>query len=200
MNDENSKTLQSYESKFVEYVTVTINTVQGSMKEWLDDATKGLPLDADILEVGSGSGRDAKYLHSKGYTVHCSDVPEGFLTILKAQGFDTRRLNVVTDGIDGIYDLVLANAVLLHFTDADMESVLSKVYNALSSNGRLAFSLMKGEGSQWTDNKIGASRYFNYWQQDELTELLHKTGFKTVDIKLTTNSKGVEWLMVVAAK
>ena len=200
MTDENSKTLEAYESKFVEYVTVTIDTVQGSMKEWLDAAVKGLPFDAEILEIGSGSGRDAKYLQSQGYAVHCSDVPKGFLAILEAQGFDTQQLNIVTDEIKGSYDLVLANAVLLHFTDDDMHNVLRKIYASLHPNGRLAFSLMKGKGSRWTDNKIDAPRYFNYWEQDELEKLLRKIGFKNVDIQIATNSKGVEWLMVVTSK
>ena len=200
MNEENDRTIKSYESRYVEYVTATVNTVQGPMKEWLDNAVEGLSSDADIFEIGSGFGRDAKYLQSKGYTVHCTDVTEGFITILKAQGLDTQHLNVLTDEIMGEYDLVLANAVLLHFTDKDMIQVLRKIYEALKPDGRFAFSVKRGDGDEWSDNKTGLPRYFNYWQPEELVELLGAAGFKTVDIKKVAKGEGSEWLMVTTSK
>ena len=200
MNDENDRTIKSYESRYVEYVTATVNTVQGPMKEWLDNAVEGLFSDAGIFEIGSGFGRDAKYLQTKGYTVHCTDVTEGFITILKAQGLDTQYLNVLTDEIMGEYDLILANAVLLHFTDKDMIQVLRKIYEALKPDGRFAFSVKRGDGDEWSDNKTGLPRYFNYWQPEELIELLGAAGFKTVDIKKVAKSEGNEWLMVTTSK
>ena len=40
---------------------------------------EGLPRDAKIFEVGSASGRDAKYLHSLGYNnITVSDVADYF--------------------------------------------------------------------------------------------------------------------------
>ena len=198
MDDENARTIKSYESRYVEYTTATVNTVQGPMKEWLDSVVEELPLDAEIFEIGSGFGRNAKYLEAKGYTVHCSDATEGFITILKAQGFDTQHLNALTDEIMGEYDLILANAVLLHFTDKDTTQVLRKIYQALKPGGRFVFSLKRGDGDEWSDSKVGLPRYFNYWQPEELTELLDTTGFKSVDIKRDAKGEGSEWLMVTA--
>jgi len=200
MSDENSRTIDSYESRFNEYVAATTSTVQGPMKQWLDDAVKELPLDAKILEIGSGFGRDAQYLQSQGYAVECTDATKSFITILEARGFDAHELNVITDKIPGMYDLVLANAVLLHFTNDEVMGVLKKIYDALNPSGKFAFSVIEGEGEQWTDGKIGLPRYFNYWCETQLNSLLKDAGYKKVTVKVAGRPDDKKWLMVTAYK
>lgn len=199
MSSENSKTIDSYESRFGEYVAATVQTVQGPMKEWLDASVAGLPLDAQILELGSGFGRDAKYLQSKGYKLNCSDATKSFITILKARGFNTRELNIITDDIVGEYDSVIANAVLLHFTNDEVEVVLNKIHDALKPSGRFSFTLIEGKGDTWTDSKLGLPRYFNYWDELEVRSLLEATGYHHIIIKSIGKPDDKKWLMVTAS-
>lgn len=201
MSSENSQTIDSYESRFGEYISATIHTVQGPMKKWLDASVEGLPLDAQILELGSGFGRDAKYLQSKGYVLECSDATKSFITILIAQGFKTRQLNAITDDIKGQYDSIIANAVVLHFTDDEAETVVNKVYGALKPSGRFAFTVIKGEGDEWTDGKLGLPRYFNYWSEQDLTNLLQAAGYRNTVIETVgKDGGGKKWLMVTTYK
>jgi len=200
MSNENSRTIDSYESRFGEYVAATVQTVQGPMKKWLDASVEGLPLDAQILELGSGFGRDAKYLQFKGYMLECSDATKNFIALLEAQGFNTRQLNAINDPIEGDYDAIIANAVLLHFTDSETQTVLKKVYEALNTSGRFAFTVIKGEGEEWTDSKMGLPRYFNYWSEQELRQLLELTGYHKVHVDTVGKPGGKEWLMLTAYK
>jgi len=70
----NQKTIDTYKSKFNEYVQGTTKAVSGDAKKWIDDSLEGLDHSTTILELGSGFGRDADYISSCGYTVKCSDV------------------------------------------------------------------------------------------------------------------------------
>jgi len=199
MSNENNRTIQSYEARSSEYLAGTVQEVVGPMKKWLDHSLEGLPYDAQIFEIGSGTGRDAEYLQSQGYAVHCSDATQSFVDILSAKGLSVRSLNIITDSIEGNYDAIIANAVLLHFTDEETQLVLHKVLNALNDSGRFAFSVKVGEGDAWTDGKIGLPRYFNFWDEETLRLLLDEVGFRSVSV-VTTGKAQNTWLMVTAYK
>lgn len=199
MSHANQKTVRVYEDHVEEYIATTPHQVVGVVKEWLDEATSGLPKDALILEIGSGFGRDADYLQNLGYKVQCSDAAESFVKLLQQQGFEVRKLNVVTDDLGGRYDLVLANAVLLHFTRADTKLVLQKVNKALKNGGRFAFTLKQGKGAEWRGNK-GAPRYFCYWTEAQLGRILKNTGFTPLSIKADRAMNNSVWVQVVATK
>lgn len=199
MTGSNSETLASYQDRVQQYVDGTAQEVFGAAKAWIDRALDGLATDARILELGSAFGRDAAYMAAKGFTVECSDAVPGFVALLREKGFAARRLNLLTDAVDGPYDLILANAVLLHFTRAEFAAVLTKLAAALNPGGRLAFSLKKGLGEAWSDAKIGAPRYFCYWDCETLEPALSEAGLAHWDLReeMTERAHG-EWLFLIA--
>jgi len=195
----NQQTLDAYQDRLQAYVAGTAKTVSGESQQWLDAALGGLPPTARLLELGSAFGRDAAYIAAQGYAIECSDAVPGFVTLLQSQGFNARRLNVLTDDVGDGYHLILANAVLLHFTRRELPLVLSKVRRALAPNGRLAFSLKQGEGEGWSDAKLGAPRFFCYWQPAELEPELRQAGFTHWQIHAThTGRAHADWLFVIA--
>jgi 2-polyprenyl-3-methyl-5-hydroxy-6-metoxy-1,4-benzoquinol methylase len=200
MNDSNQQTIQSYEAHVQEYINGTVQDVGGVVKEWLDEALAGLPKDAAILEFGSAFGRDAAYMQNMGYTVQCTDATQAFVDLLKQKGFDARLLNAITDNIDGSYDFVLANAVLLHFTRKETAQVLKKVLNALNDGGTFAFTLKQGEGEKWSEEKLGAPRYFCYWTEEQVRQLLEDSGFSDVKVTGDRATANATWLQVIARK
>lgn len=200
MSDTNDKTVQSYDAHIQEYIDGTPQVVQGFVKDWIDTVLAGLPKDAKILEFGSAFGRDADYIESKGYKVQRTDVTPGFVKLLQSQGHQASILNAITDDLGGPYDLVFADAVLLHFTRDEARTVISKVFNALADNGRFAFSLKQGEGESWSEDKLGAPRYFCYWTKDTIEPLVNKAGFGKVKINDDYNGSTARWLHVIADK
>lgn len=193
----NDATIASYEKNAGRYAAATGMVVHEVLGKWLDAAVEGLHVDANIFEIGSGAGRDAHYLQSKGYKVHCSDATKAFLAQLSDSGLSADYFNVLTDAFTQKYDLILADAVFLHMTSDQLPGVLRKVSGALGEGGRLAMTLKEGEGEEWTDKKLGHPRYFCYWTEASITDLLSKTGFQVVSVS-KSGSANARWLNIIA--
>lgn len=200
MTDSNQQTIQSYEAHVQEYINGTPQDVSGIVKEWLDEAIANLPKDARILEFGSAFGRDVTYLQDLGYKVECTDATKAFVDLLKQKGFNARQLNAITDDLGGPYDFVLANAVLLHFTRDETKQVLQKVFDTLNPGGTFAFTLKQGEGEKWSEDKLGAPRYFCFWTEDQIRQLVEATGFADVKVSGDKATARAEWVQVIARK
>lgn len=201
MNDANKRTLASYEAHIQEYNDGTPQEVSEGVKGWIDQMLDEVPKDASIVEIGSAFGRDANYIEGKGYEVQRTDATHGFVELLSSQGYSAKDFNLITDEFDKSYDVVFADAVLLHFTREELELALGKVYTALTSGGRFAFSLKQGEGERWSEDKLGSPRFFCYWTKAHITEVLERTGF--IHTVITTSEFGTnnpQWLHIIASK
>ncbi|HLN23263.1 MAG TPA: methyltransferase domain-containing protein [Patescibacteria group bacterium] len=199
MNDSNSETLRSYDGRVQEYIDGTAQTVSGAAKEWIDAALSGLPAEAKLVELGSAFGRDAAYIAAQGFAVECTDAVPGFVSQLQDRGFTARRFNVLTEDLGDRYDLILANAVLLHFDRREFSFVLKKLLRSLNSGGRFAFSLKRGQGESWSSEKISAPRFFCYWEREDLEPLLRDAGFAGWNIEAAQTTRAhVDWLFVIA--
>lgn len=199
MNNDNDKTLQSYNDHIVEYVASMAPTMNADSKTWIDQALTLIPDDGTILELGSGAGRDAEYITSKGYEVIATDAAPGFVMLLSQAGLNARLLNALTDDYGSGYDMILADAVLLHFELDEVQKVFNKTLASLKPEGIFVFSLKQGSGSEWSQEKINAPRYFRYWERPELEAVVTKAGFEIVAIT-TATSRSASWLQVIAKK
>jgi SAM-dependent methyltransferase len=199
---DNQTTLQSYDSNIQAYFDATPGQVSGHVKIWIDLALSHTPKELPILELGSGTGRDASYIEGRGYQVVCSDAASGFVERLREGGHDTRMLNTLTDDLGGPYGLILANAVFVHFTPAQTQSVLRKCHEALGPNGLLAISVKQGSGSEWQNAKLSAPRFFQYWDITTLSALLERHNFRILSVKDVPSSSrpGVIWLHFITQK
>ena len=202
MSSVNQKTLLTYENRYQAYIENTVPEVSGGLKAWLDEALEGLPFDAKIMEIGSGDGRDASYIEGLGYDVECTDAAQAFVNVLLDKGFNAHLHNAILDPIIGSFDLIFANAVLVHFTREETILVTSKVQTALKPRGRFAFSLKKGRGERWTTDKIDAPRFYQFWTRKRVEQLLKNTGFSYWTIGEDSSGRGGsdEWLQVIAYK
>ena len=201
MEDTNKKTIESYELGINDYIQNTPNKRGAAVEYWIDKSIQNLNPDAKILEIGSAYGRDAKIIEEKGFCVEKTDATKGFVDILQKDDPTARVLNIITDEIRNNYDLIIANAVLLHFNDTELHSVIHKVFNALKPGGIFSFTVKQGEGETWQNNKSMGPRFFNYWSKDGIVTLLTDAGF--VDIDAWTDSSdgsSATWIMVIATK
>ena len=199
MTGANSETLRSYEARVAEYVEGTASEVAGAAKLWIDAVLAGLPTEARIVEMGSAFGRDAAYMESKGFAVECTDAVAGFVAELHARGFAARQFNLLNDELARGYDLIFANAAFLHFNRSDFAFVLAKLVGSLGRGGCCAFSLKRGQGEGWSQEKIGAPRYFCYWERDELEPFLRAAGFARWSVEVAHTARAhADWLFVTA--
>jgi hypothetical protein len=174
----NKITLESYNLNVDAYIAGTPAQVSGGFKTWIDATVALMHSDARIIEIGSGCGRDAAYIESQGFTVERTDAAQGFVTLLQEQGYNVRSFNILTDDFVASYDLVYAAGVFLHFTPAEFTHALIKIHGSLTLSGIISFSVKEGVGEEWDTRKLGSPRYFCYWTQQSIAELLCKTGFE----------------------
>ncbi|MGO9483504.1 MAG: class I SAM-dependent methyltransferase [Rhodomicrobium sp.] len=199
MSASNSETLRSYSERVHEYIEGTSKTLPGGTKDWIDAALVKLTPEAKIIELGSAFGRDAAYIAAKGFDVECSDAVEGFVSHLRTLGFKARLYNALTDELEQTYDLILANAVFHHFDRAEFALVLKKLRYSLNKGGHIAFSLKRGTGEVWSTEKIGAPRYFCYWEKQELEPILADATYaQWTIVETATERTHAEWLYIIA--
>jgi predicted TPR repeat methyltransferase len=200
IQNDNKATLAAYQAKTQVYID---NTPLGDehLLRWLNEVLELVPHKGTIFEIGSGLGRDAEYIRSRGFSITCSDAVPNFLEIVQSKGFATCSLNILTDDIQGQYDLVLANAVLPHFAPAEVSLILDKVHKALNKEGYFAFSLKEGSGAVWSDEKLGKPRYFHYWQLEPFKNLVARHGFKWISMsECYTSYNSLNWMLITIRK
>jgi 2-polyprenyl-3-methyl-5-hydroxy-6-metoxy-1,4-benzoquinol methylase len=203
MSKTNEQTVDTYNKTVEKYIVTSPQVVDGDLKRWLDDNLAKLKTDAKILKIGSGSGKDADYFASKGYSVECTDASQSFVEYLQKKGRPARLLNALTDDLGSNYDMVFADAVLLHFTREEVKNVLQKIYQALKPGGLLLFSLKAGEGEEITERKLDSTRFFCFWQQDAIEEFLQAVGYADIETRIIDDYRGEtrpDWLLISAVK
>lgn len=196
MSEANQKTLATYNNGVENYVNGTPQFTDGFQKKWLDSVFSDVPKDASILELGSAFGRDARYLKDLGYDLELTDASESFVSYLNKHDFNASVLDIVSDRPQKQYDVVLACAVFLHFTDEDFRKALANVESALLPGGKFVFSLKIGDGEAWSQEKMNAPRYFNYWREAGVEHELKRVGMELVDAQDSDD----KWLLLTAMR
>ncbi len=202
MTNTNQITLETYNKSVDEYIKTTPPKVDGHIKVWLDKCITMLQPDARIVEIGVGHGKDSDYLEENGFTIERTDASTAFVEYQIQNGHDAKLINVLTDDLVGPYDMVLADAVWLHFNPAEAELATKKVYESLAPEGIFALTLKQGDGEEITDRKLNSTRYFRYWQEEDARKLLETAGFEVIDIVQATDYRTDRpgWLLIIAKK
>lgn len=188
-------TIDAYEQKASLYRERTVPTMPPDLIQWINTAISDLGNTAKIFEIGSGTGRDATYLKQQGFSVQVSDVASSFITMLQEDGWDAVSFDVVKDELEGDWDLVFADAVLLHLPRVEFSAALKKVHAGLNEDGRFAFTLKSGTGEAYSSEKLGIPRFFCYWQANEVELQLREAGYSS-----WTFTEHPGWIHVVASK
>lgn len=197
----NDLTLEVYAANAKKYIANTPTEATESEKAWIQEALNMIPRDGRILEIGSGSGRDPRYIRSLGYNIEPTDAVQSFVDRLRSEDFPARRLNVLKQDLGIDYDMVFANAVLVHFTADETAALLDKIHVALNDDGIFAFRVKGGDGAGWSDVKLGVPRFFQYWQKPELRRLVEQHGFEIAAIGDGQSTRNTfNWILVIVRK
>jgi 2-polyprenyl-3-methyl-5-hydroxy-6-metoxy-1,4-benzoquinol methylase len=201
----NQQTLAVYNEEaltWIENTPARYLPYHAQMLHWIDTALEGLNPGGKILEIGSATPRDARYMYSKGFTVQCSDATPAFVSFLRQQGEDAINLDIINDSVGSTdYDLIFANAVVPHFTEADFALVLDKIKAMLRPGKFFAFNAKQGNGEKWIlEKKVHGKRYAHYWQPYAICKVINEFGFKVVFIQ--TGAPGDlgshKWINIIA--
>lgn len=118
--------------------------------DWLTDLLPSQP--ATILDVGSGSGRDAAWLAYKGHHVVAVE-PSFRLQTIARERHNVPRIQWISDSLPGLkrtfrtglaFDVILVSAVWMHVAPSDRARAFRKLITLLKAGGVLAITLRSG--------------------------------------------------------
>jgi SAM-dependent methyltransferase len=202
-------------------VAATVRAYDGAAAEYRDSTARlpdpvaaaigrfaaVLPHGARVLEIGSGSGRDAAALEAAGLRVRRTDVTPAFVEMMRADGYEADVLDPLDDDLadpaapDAPYDAVWANACLLHVSRDDLPTVLSRLADATRPGGLLYASLKEGDGEAWSvHGRVPSPRHFTYWREQPLRALLAPAGWSVQHVARDDAPGGEAWLEILATR
>ncbi|KAL0239270.1 hypothetical protein PCE1_004958 [Barthelona sp. PCE] len=107
---------------------------------------------ASVLELGSGPGKDAQIMTTKGYQVSVSDYSSEFLSRLHDNypGIFAEYLQIDATNIisEEKYDCIYSNKVLHFLTDEQLEQSINSQLRCLSTAGIVCHTFWRGEGTE----------------------------------------------------
>jgi len=173
-------TIQTYNKYSQIYDQEVIEFWDNFPKTTVDEFCKGLN-GKRVLDLGSGSGRDALILKDKGLEVVCLDASPEMVKITNQLGFETIEADFSNLKLDNnSFDGVWAYTSLLHIKKEEVQEVLKEIYKAIKPDGIFLVGLIEGvfEGDVERENMPGEKRYFRYYKEDEIKEMVEELGFR----------------------
>ena len=85
----NRRTIEVYDRSFGEYLKktpLTYNETHIPLLRWINKSISFIPRNGKVFEIGTGPGRDATYMESRGYSVLRSDASQAFVSHLRRSG------------------------------------------------------------------------------------------------------------------
>jgi 2-polyprenyl-3-methyl-5-hydroxy-6-metoxy-1,4-benzoquinol methylase len=119
---------------------------RGNQESYADNYRDLLPADtgARILEIGCGAGQLLYYIRSEGYkNIEGVDIGSSQIGILEDMGIKGSVIQSIPAFMadkERVYDLIIMNYVIEHFTKEELWENLQAVHKALKSGGRFVFS------------------------------------------------------------
>lgn len=175
-------TIASYDKYAHAYDEEVIEFWQQFPKIFLEKFADLLP-GKRVLNVGSGSGRDALLLRDLGLDVVCVDASKSMIAITTELGFESHladftQLQFPAASFDGIW----AYTSLIHTPKEEAREVIRRLRALLKPGGGFAFGAIAGDTAGMVERSSmpGASRYFKLYQPQEARELIEPLGFSLV--------------------
>ncbi|MDO4507829.1 MAG: methyltransferase domain-containing protein [Candidatus Saccharibacteria bacterium] len=218
MSLENKKTLEVYDRMAKNYIASTIKhdevdpakaaRKREKLEGLIRESFGGFPEGAKFFEIGCADGTVSKFVEGLGFKATASDVAEDFVKAAREIGLEAIRFNALGDEFPEKYNGILAWRVFVHFTEEDAEKVIRKVYDALEDDGVFVFNAInrdfKEVDREWVDFSgdyhMGAERYYNYFRQETLDEIIGEAGFKFERFFKDGGESGEKWLIYVLKK
>lgn len=157
-----------------------------------------VPAGGKILDVGCGSGRDALVFARAGFDVTAFDGSVEMVKLAREHtGLPVRCINFEDVRWICAFDGLWACASLLHVKRRKLPSTLSILARTLRPHGAMYVSMKCG-----TDEREAEGRFFTDVSQDELIELLARSGMKRLEAWISPSVRpGREhelWVNVIA--
>lgn len=207
MTNKFSSTIDAYNkysAQFVQHFEKKLDTTE------LDKFLAMIPAGGKLLDAGCGSARDAAYFVSKGFDALGIDLSEGLLTEaaklhpeVKTMQMSLTEITLADESFDGVW----SKAALLHIDRIDVPKVLGDFYRILKPGGALFIQTKAGdgEGAQPVPFDNSLERYFTFFNEKEIQQMVQNAGFTVLDSydfngQTRNMGRDQEWVVLFAKK
>lgn len=165
---------ENISSLVTQYDSVSFESVHNA---WL----KHVPTNGMALDIGAGSGRDARYLSEKGLKVYAV---EPVLNLMQAAKNNSSKYDIAwyQGGLPNLsqikvlgiqFDLILLSAVWMHLSFEERSLSMKTMASLLNAGGTLVITLRHGEFSDGrTAFPISVDEVCRLGEQNDLSLLL----------------------------
>jgi SAM-dependent methyltransferase len=192
--DASLRTVASYEGYARDYAKLIDVVPPADVQCALRRLAAMVPAGGAVLEIGSGTGRDADFLEYMGVAVHRTDATQAFMRMQTARGKQVDRLNLLTDSMGGPHDAVLALCVLIHIDGQHTGMALGKIACALRPAGAFLISVREGEGESRGPFQM------TYWSHAGFAAQLEAAGLRVEFSERRVEPDGEVWLTFLGRK
>ncbi|MFS4581269.1 class I SAM-dependent methyltransferase [Phaeobacter sp. C3_T13_0] len=172
MSRPDPETLDVYNDKAAEYAESSERHLRQDPRllQFIDACKQG----GRVLDLGSGPGTASAVMATAGLKPLAMDASAEMIALAdQLPGVDTRLASFdQLSGVD-IYDGIWANFSLLHAPRTEFPRHLAALRQALRPNAPFYIALKLGKG----EARDALRRYYTYYQEDELMDLLRSAGF-----------------------
>lgn len=181
-----SITQQSYQDTALEF-TKNVETLVPF--DSIEKFIRLLPSKGRIIDLGCGSGRDAKIFSEKGFSVTGVDFCQNLIEIAKAQAplakFQIADIESV-EFPDSYFDGAWAGCTLNHIQKKNLPNVLRKIHGFLKDQGHFYLTLKKGIG-EVLEKDLRYGEFEKFWafaEENEIKKLLESLNFNILECEI----------------
>ncbi|MCI5995210.1 MAG: class I SAM-dependent methyltransferase [Blautia sp.] len=175
------------------------NTVNLNMEEALGRFLALLPENAEVLDLGCGTGRDTVYLEDAGCYVTPMDGSEQMCRLAEIYT-DKEVLHMTFEEMEfeEVFDGIWACASLLHVEGKNMDRIMKKVVNALKPDGVLYMSFKYGDAEEIRNQRL----FHDYTEETAYDMVMRQEGVRIVEMWQSDDVRGIEtkWLNLLVKK
>lgn len=174
------QTINTYNKMAKEYDDETVDFWKLFPRTFLD---KFIELSGNqIVDVGSGPGRDGLLLQQAGKEVICVDASEAMVRLSSERGLesvlaDFDKLPFEDRSFDGVWSYT----ALLHIPKKSINTPLNEIYRVLKPSSVFALGLIEGDTEEYRESlMVDMPRWFAFYQKDGVENLCKEHGFELV--------------------
>ncbi len=200
MKDQIKKAIEVYNKYAKIYADRTFNVIlQFQQTEFIS-----LLPGKKVLDIGSGSGRDAKHFKEEGLDITGIDISDGLLDEAKkrAPGVNFQKMDMLNMTFkENSFDGIWIAATLSDIEKKDAKKFLEDCKKILKDKGVIYISVKEGEGEKVEKKSYlnNEERFYSYYTKQELMDLLESVGFKIVKSRKIEDPDN-NWIEVFAKK